>query len=90
MSLMYPHDDTPSEFDYQEDRLFKLRDILSADEIRQPNKDVNDDPMRLVLKRVRAGRPAWRLTSLSHKRGHGTGPSDGRLCSRRLPPGLNR
>ncbi|KAJ1306713.1 hypothetical protein OPQ81_007703 [Rhizoctonia solani] len=52
MSFMYPRHDAPSEFDYPEDRLFRLRAILSADEISDPNnQDHNGDPVRFVIKR---------------------------------------
>ena len=52
MNLMYPRDDAPSEFDYPEDRLFKLRDILTAAQISKPNsQDLKGDPVRFVIKR---------------------------------------
>lgn len=49
---MYPRDDVPSEFEYPEDRLYELFDILSEDEIRNPNiRDHNNDLVRYVIKR---------------------------------------
>jgi hypothetical protein len=49
---MYPRDDAQSEFDYPEDRLFRLRDIFTAAQISQPhNKDLKGDPVRFVIKR---------------------------------------
>ena len=49
---MYPRTDAPSEFDYPEDRLFKLRGILTAEQISKPNsQDLKGDPVRLVIKR---------------------------------------
>jgi len=42
INLMYPHVDAPSEFDYPEDRLLKLRGILSA--------DFKGDSVRRVIK----------------------------------------
>ena len=51
MSLMHPRDDAQSGFDYPEDRLFKLRGILTAAQISQPyNQDLNGDPVRFVIK----------------------------------------
>ena len=51
MSLMYPRDDMPSEFDYPDHRLYKLQHILTATQIRQPNsQDLKGDPVRYVLK----------------------------------------
>ena len=54
MSLMYRRDDSDaqSEFDYPEDRLFKLRGILTAAQLSQPNnQDLKGDPVRFVIKR---------------------------------------
>ena len=52
MSLMHPRDDAQSGFDYPEDRLFKLRGILTAAQISQPyNQDMKGDPVRFVIKR---------------------------------------
>ncbi|KAJ7200234.1 hypothetical protein B0H12DRAFT_1244484 [Mycena haematopus] len=52
MSLMSPRDDAQSEFDYPEDRLFKLRDILTAAHISKPkSQDSKGDPVRFVIKR---------------------------------------
>jgi len=49
---MYPRIDVPSDFDYPDERLLKLRSILSAEEIRTPNnKDHKNEPMRYVIKR---------------------------------------
>ncbi|KAG9006379.1 hypothetical protein FRB94_000843 [Tulasnella sp. JGI-2019a] len=49
---MCPRDDAQSEFDYPEDRLFKLGGILTAAQIRQPNnQDLKGDPVRFVIKR---------------------------------------
>jgi hypothetical protein len=49
---MYPCIDAPSEFDYPPDRLFALRGILSAEEMRKPNsKDHKAEPVRYVIKR---------------------------------------
>jgi hypothetical protein len=49
---MYPRDDAQSQFDYPEDRLFRLRDILTAAQISQPNnKDLKGDAVRFVIKR---------------------------------------
>jgi len=51
MSLMYPRDDAPSEFDYPDNRLYKLQRILSAAQIKQPNgQDLKGDPVRYVIK----------------------------------------
>ena len=51
--MMYPRYDVPSEFVYPWDRLFRLRDILSADEICAPNsQDHNGEPVRFVIKRA--------------------------------------
>ncbi|KAI0041415.1 hypothetical protein FA95DRAFT_1501512 [Auriscalpium vulgare] len=47
--------DPQPEFYYPEDRLFKLRDILTHEQIRQPNnRDSKDDPVRFVIKRGQA------------------------------------
>ena len=52
MSLLHPRYDTPSEFDYPEDRLYLLRTILAAAQIREPNsQDIKGDPTRFVIKR---------------------------------------
>ena len=52
MNLMCPRDDALSEFDYPEDRLFRLRGILTAAQIRQPNnQNSKGDPVRFVIKR---------------------------------------
>jgi hypothetical protein len=52
MQLMYRRIDAAHDFEYPEERLLKLQDILSAKEMRSPNnKDRNGDPMRLVMKR---------------------------------------
>lgn len=52
MSLLYPRDDAPSEFDYPEDRLYLLQVILAAAQIKEPNsQDIKGDPTRLVIKR---------------------------------------
>ena len=52
MSLMDPRYDAQSEFDYAEDRLFKLRGILTDAQISQPNnQDLKCDPVRFVIKR---------------------------------------
>ncbi|KAL6306131.1 hypothetical protein BKA93DRAFT_816510 [Sparassis latifolia] len=51
ISLMYPRHDAQSEFDYPEDHLFKLRGILTAAQIRQPNnQDLKGDPVQFVIK----------------------------------------
>lgn len=50
ITKMYPRDNAPSEFDYPEDRLYELYDILSVDDIRHSNvRDHNNDPVRYVL-----------------------------------------
>lgn len=52
---MYPRDDAQSEFDYPEDRLFKLGVILTAAQISQPNnQDLKGGPVRFVIKRGHA------------------------------------
>ncbi|KAG8710550.1 hypothetical protein FRC08_017005, partial [Ceratobasidium sp. 394] len=52
MSLLYPRDDMPSEFDYPEDRLYLLKVILAAADISNPNShDIKGDPTRFVFKR---------------------------------------
>jgi hypothetical protein len=57
MSLMNPHLNNgfneQDSFDYPyDDRLFKLRGILTADQISQPyNQDLKGDPVRFVIKR---------------------------------------
>lgn len=49
---MYPRIDAPSDFDYPDERLLKLRSILSTEEIRTPNnKDHKNESMRYVIKR---------------------------------------
>ncbi|KAI0029494.1 hypothetical protein K488DRAFT_80135 [Vararia minispora EC-137] len=54
MSLLYPRDDAPSEFDYPEDRLYLLQVILAAAQIKEPNsQDIKGDPTRFVIKRGR-------------------------------------
>ena len=51
MSLIYPRDDAQSEFEYPENRLFKLLKILPAAKIRQPNDlGLDSDPVRFVIK----------------------------------------
>jgi hypothetical protein len=51
MRLMYPGDDAQSKFDYPEDRLFRLRRILTAAQIRHPSsQDPKGDPVRFVIK----------------------------------------
>lgn len=48
---MYPYIDALFEFDYPEDRLLKLRGILSADQLRNPNtRDFKGDNLRRVIK----------------------------------------
>jgi hypothetical protein len=52
MSLMKPRYDVPSQFDYPEDRMYILRAILAAADIKQPDSlDVKGDPARFVIKR---------------------------------------
>lgn len=52
MSLLYPHPDVPSEFDYPQDRIYMLKSILGIDKIAEPNsKDSNGDPTQFVIKR---------------------------------------
>ena len=52
MNLMYPRVDAASDFKYPDERLLKLRAILSKEDIRTPtNRDRNGDPMRYVIKR---------------------------------------
>lgn len=52
MSLLYPCYDSPSEFDYPEDRLYQLKVILDAAKFREPNsQDFKGDPTRFVIKR---------------------------------------
>ncbi len=52
MGLLYPRLDVPSEFDYPEDRLYQLKVILDAAEIKEPNsQDIKGDPTRFVIKR---------------------------------------
>ncbi|KAJ3774136.1 hypothetical protein FB446DRAFT_493393 [Lentinula raphanica] len=52
MSLLRPQLDMPSEFDYPIDRLYQLKDILSASKIKEPNsQDIMGDPTRFVIKR---------------------------------------
>ena len=49
---MCPQHDKQSEFDYPEDRLFKLRGILTATQISQRNnQDLKGDLVRFVIKR---------------------------------------
>jgi len=49
---MYPRVDSRPDFRYPAERLLKLQGILSADDIRTPdNKDLDDEPMRYVIKR---------------------------------------
>ena len=63
MSRMYPRGDAPSEFDYPDDRLYRLQRILTAAQIKQPNsQDLKGDPVRYVI-----------------KNGHTTGTTIGRL-----------
>ena len=46
MSLMYPWDDTQSDFNYLKHHLFKLGGILTAAQKSQPvNKDLKGDPI---------------------------------------------
>ena len=76
MSLMHPRTDAQSrsEFHYPEDRLFRLRDILTAAQISQPhNKDLKGDPVRFVIKRGPTTLTTiGRLNGLeSHLRRHG-------------------
>ncbi|KAG9103361.1 hypothetical protein FRC06_011308 [Ceratobasidium sp. 370] len=52
MRLLYPRYDVPSEFDYPEDRIYLLRVILAAANIKEPNsQDIEGDPTRFVFKR---------------------------------------
>jgi hypothetical protein len=52
MDLLYPRDDVPSELDYPEDRIYLLKIILAAADIREPNSlDLKGDPTRFVIKR---------------------------------------
>ncbi|CAE6450737.1 hypothetical protein ACGC1H_006560 [Rhizoctonia solani] len=52
MSLLYPRDDVPSEFDYPDDRNYLLKVILAAAKIKEPNsQDIKGDPTRFVIKR---------------------------------------
>lgn len=52
VSLTHPRTDSPSDFRYPPERLLKLRDILSAEEMRVPNNHDHDgDPTRYVIKR---------------------------------------
>ncbi|KAF8273832.1 hypothetical protein EI94DRAFT_1769038 [Lactarius quietus] len=52
MSQMNPRNNVQSEFDYPEDRLFRLGAILSATKICEPNnQDHNGDPVRYVIRR---------------------------------------
>ena len=51
MAMMYPRDDAQSEFNYPEDRLYRITNILDADKIKEPNnRDLNNDPVRFVIK----------------------------------------
>lgn len=50
-SLIYGRDDVPSEFKYPEHGLLHLRQILTTEEVKNPNsKDSTGDPTRRVLK----------------------------------------
>lgn len=74
MNLMYPRDDSPSEFDYPETRLYKIMKILAAAKIKEPNNlDINGDPVRFVIKNGHTtGTTVGRLTGFeSHKRQYG-------------------
>ncbi|KAK7041758.1 hypothetical protein VNI00_009047 [Paramarasmius palmivorus] len=52
IDLMYPRTNTASDFKYPDERLLKLRAILSKEEIRNAaNKDHKDDPACYVIKR---------------------------------------
>jgi len=52
MSLLYHRYDVPSEFDYPEDRMYLLKVILAAANIKEPNsQDIKGDPTRFVIKR---------------------------------------
>ncbi|KAG9079917.1 hypothetical protein FRC06_007320 [Ceratobasidium sp. 370] len=52
MSLMNPRYNAQCEFDYPEDRLFRLKGILTPAQISQPNnQDLKGDPVRFVIKR---------------------------------------
>ncbi|KAH8930748.1 hypothetical protein BT69DRAFT_1327670 [Atractiella rhizophila] len=71
MSLMYPRDNSPSEFDYPETRLYKIKKILAAAKIKESNNfDMNGDPVRFVIKSGHTtGTTVGRLTGFeSHKR----------------------
>jgi len=74
MRLMHPRHDVQSEFHYPAGRLFKLRGILTAAQISQPNnKDLKGDPVRFVIKRGHTTLTTiGRLTGFeSHQRRYG-------------------
>ncbi|KAH8977570.1 hypothetical protein EDB92DRAFT_1957892 [Lactarius akahatsu] len=85
--------DAHSEFDYPEDRLFRLGAILSAAKIRKPNdQDHNGDPVRYVIRQGLTGlttrTTVGRLTGFeSHERHYsstrstGVGDSGGLIAS---------
>ncbi|KAL4251093.1 hypothetical protein ABKN59_005624 [Abortiporus biennis] len=53
MSKMNARDDPQSEFDYPVDRLFELRKIMTAAQVKTPNnnQDLNGEPVQYVIKR---------------------------------------
>lgn len=52
MSKMYPRDDAQSAFDYPAHRLFELKKIMTAAQVKAPNNlDLHGDPVRYVIKR---------------------------------------
>ncbi|KAB5589638.1 hypothetical protein CTheo_6911 [Ceratobasidium theobromae] len=51
LSLIYGPDDVPSEFKFPPHGRLKLRDMLTADQVKAPNsKDLSGDPVRRVMK----------------------------------------